>query len=444
MSDGLNNNVMKRSLRKQDKAGKTTACRTEGFMKIRAITIMMVITFIVGMIYVSGGTGVKAADTYNASKALEYARNHWNDGKGLCAEFVSNCINAGGVDCFSKGATTLRNKLKNSGMGTEYKLELNSDMSITAKNYEGKLSPGDVVFYYCQNCLSVDGCPFIHAVLCNGSDSNGLMKAFSHNNANNGEKAYYYSRKCWSCKANLTCAYVYHFNGTQSTEKTEESLPISNGAFKVFCGNGKGFVLDVHNFETQNGANLEIYTNKMTNDKNQVFIFENIPGTRYYTIRERNSGKYLHISDGNNKHANVHIWDCKHINGTWELIPSSDGSYYIRNVSNGSYLDNAGGEPNAVNGNNVWTYELNFSAAQRWRLVPEKEAHTQHIYYKINARSGLYILDKASTGSRIGCMPYGTEVEVLEKSSSSKWWKVRWGNTVGYSYSTYLTYSRTS
>ena len=39
----------------------------------------------------------KAAETYNASAAIAYADAHWNDGVGLCAEFVSKCLAAGGI-----------------------------------------------------------------------------------------------------------------------------------------------------------------------------------------------------------------------------------------------------------------------------------------------------------------------------------------------------------
>jgi len=34
---------------------------------------------------------------YNAAAAVAYADEHWNDGKGLCAEFVCDCLAAGGV-----------------------------------------------------------------------------------------------------------------------------------------------------------------------------------------------------------------------------------------------------------------------------------------------------------------------------------------------------------
>lgn len=149
---------------------------------------------------------------YEPDKALEYAKKHWSDGKGLCAEFVSDCINAGGVDVWANGCTTLRKLLLESGTGTEYMLTLNGNMSITATDYEGKLCPGDVVFYHCSKCMDIDGWPYVHAVICNGYDSDGYMKAYSHNNPNNGERKYFYNSHCVDCGGKIDYASVYHFN----------------------------------------------------------------------------------------------------------------------------------------------------------------------------------------------------------------------------------------
>ena len=46
-----------------------------------------------------------AADSYNSEAALQYAREHWNDGVGLCAEFVSRCAQAAGVNMGVYGYT---------------------------------------------------------------------------------------------------------------------------------------------------------------------------------------------------------------------------------------------------------------------------------------------------------------------------------------------------
>ena len=39
----------------------------------------------------------RAEETYNVAAAVEFALGHWNDGIGLCGEFVSRCLKAGGI-----------------------------------------------------------------------------------------------------------------------------------------------------------------------------------------------------------------------------------------------------------------------------------------------------------------------------------------------------------
>ena len=146
----------------------------------------------------------------HAAASLAYAKQHWNDGKGLCAEFVSDCLKAGGISAWSRSCTALRTQLKSLRKGTLYKIPLEADRSIKASKYVGKLAAGDVVFYYCPGCT--DGRPYIHAVLSNGMDANGYMKAYSHNSANSGTSKYRYSSRCYSCGTKISHAYVYHFH----------------------------------------------------------------------------------------------------------------------------------------------------------------------------------------------------------------------------------------
>ena len=129
------------------------------------LSVLLCCAVLLGMLPVIA-LPTNAASAYHAASALAYAQEHWNDGVGLCAEFVSRCINAGGCSAFSVSASMLLGQLRNSGMGTEYQLALNSDMSITAANYAGKLAAGDPVFYYCPGCT--DGRPYVHTVLWDG------------------------------------------------------------------------------------------------------------------------------------------------------------------------------------------------------------------------------------------------------------------------------------
>lgn len=196
-------------------------------IKKNVLAMVAIVTMIVGSLGAS--LNVKAASGYTAENALNYAEAHYNDGVGLCAEFVSNCLNAGGVSAWSRSCTALRSQLLNSGLGKEYELALQSDMSIKASNYTDILKKGDVVFFYCPSCVNIDGKPYIHVVLCNGMDSNGFMKAYSHNAANSGRSKYKYSSKCYACGTKISKAFVYHFSDGVGSNDAQGTIDLVSG-----------------------------------------------------------------------------------------------------------------------------------------------------------------------------------------------------------------------
>ena len=168
---------------------------------------------------------VQASGHYDKDAALSYAANHWNDGKGLCAEFVSDCLSAGGVDCWSRSASSLRNQLINSGLGTEYVLPLEGG-AIKASDYPGQIEAGSVIFYHCSGCT--DGKPFIHTVLCAGITADGYVRAYSHNNANRGAYKYAYSTTCYSCGGRVDAAYVYTFSDPVAISMDSSDIYVNN------------------------------------------------------------------------------------------------------------------------------------------------------------------------------------------------------------------------
>jgi len=163
---------------------------------------------------------VSAATGYDANAAIAYAKKHWNDEKGLCAEFVSDCINAGGCPVWFYGCTTLVRMLEKSGYGTFYKLDVDSQGRISVSGNRDKLSIGDPVFYYCAE--ETDGCPYVHVVLYSGEDSNGYLKAYAHNRAKNNEVLYY--SNCGYCGAKISTAYVYNMGEQKASKSIQEAL----------------------------------------------------------------------------------------------------------------------------------------------------------------------------------------------------------------------------
>lgn len=214
--------------------------------KQKALGMMIMVLFCI--MYLS--LNANAATNYNSSAALNYAKAHWNDGKGKCAEFVSDCIKAGGCGAWSASASVLLNSLKASGMGQLYEINFSAGQTIYMPNYNGKISAGDPVFYYCSGCT--DGRPYVHTVLCNGSDSSGYMRAYSHNNANPGTSRYSYSSKCYACGGTISKAYVYHFNTKLSPRVMVDSLQ-ANGDGTIHL---RGWAFDQDN----SSATVTIHT----------------------------------------------------------------------------------------------------------------------------------------------------------------------------------------
>ncbi len=99
---------------------------------------------------------------YNSNAAVNYANQHWDDGVGKCATFVSNCLYAGNCGAWSSLVVDLRKQLINGGYGTEYLLTENGQ-SIYKNQNSGKISAGDPIFFYCKKCGT-----FPHVVICTG------------------------------------------------------------------------------------------------------------------------------------------------------------------------------------------------------------------------------------------------------------------------------------
>lgn len=188
-------------------------------MTKRLLCVVMAIVFAVCC--VPGAQAAKTSkSTYKADDALAYAKAHWNDGKGLCAEFVSDCLKAGGVDdVYERRVIDLYNQLKDKGWGTVYKLELTGGTSgrISMSANKDKVKAGDPVFFQCNVCKT-----FEHVVLCNGADSDGYMKDYAHNNPHDGNKTTYTWRDCGT---NNWTVYSIRMDETEPIFGTVTSVP---------------------------------------------------------------------------------------------------------------------------------------------------------------------------------------------------------------------------
>lgn len=150
---------------------------------------------------------VKAQPTYSVQKAMEYAAAHWNDGKGLCAEFASRVLIAGGLNMGVKLGTygCLQAASAASGLDkTELKLTPLEDYwgktsEMATRELDGDiLDAGDLVI---QWCYTHNDRP--HVIICAGYDSEGYAIFYGHNAAMDRERfqlgdsmAYMHNHSC--------------------------------------------------------------------------------------------------------------------------------------------------------------------------------------------------------------------------------------------------------
>lgn len=142
---------------------------------------------------------------FDRKAALKYAREHWSVDESLCAEFVSECLTAGGLKFDLASSTVLYNTLAASGLGYAVTIDLNEDGFAELPDY---VTPGDVVFYYCsaENLM-------VHTTIYNGNTDDGFMAAFSHNPRSNGEENCAYYKNCpggCGCPLNKVVAFCFY------------------------------------------------------------------------------------------------------------------------------------------------------------------------------------------------------------------------------------------
>lgn len=163
-----------------------------------------------------------SAAGYDRGKALAYAKNNWNKGSGeSCAKFVSACVTAGGAPVSEAYVGDLYRSLSGK-YGTSYKLTLTGGGSgkISAAANSGKVEAGDPIIYYCNACKT-----YAHAVLSNGTSSNGYVQVYAQNNAHDG----YFEMATWEhgCgNSNSWIVYSIHMNAgsaeTNNAAKNED------------------------------------------------------------------------------------------------------------------------------------------------------------------------------------------------------------------------------
>ncbi len=293
-----------------------------------------------------------AAIVYDREKALQYAENHWNDGKGFCAEFVSDCLYAGGLkDSYQRRVVNLYNALLNEGYGEAHKLTLTGD-SIKIADNKGKLKAGDPIFFYCNVCGD-----FTHVSLCNGANAEGYVVEYAHNNPKDGKTRLYGGYHCGT--SSWTMYSISLFNHIETSEEKEEktlygqiteidapeitgTINLTNGIYirwneienadyyKVYRkseNSGWQFLKNttdvVFTDETAQNGVTYTYTVRGASGKTYSAYYEGVEATFLSTVSFTKANKAasgISLSWNENKEADGYIILKQTNNGTWQEL----------------------------------------------------------------------------------------------------------------------------
>ena len=196
------------------------------FKRIIKRALCVCLAAIIAVSVTVGGANVASAATYDPSAAVAYAAAHWNDGKGECAEFVRDCLRAGGLTSLTSINTSgLMNQIINAGYGERYRLVESSDGKFLMSDNSAILAPGDPIIFYCATCGF-----YPHLLLC-GTGSGGYVTYYAHNNAAN-------NKVLW---ANVGGSHKYH----------------NNYAFSIHMKNNGYYPVDEYEYATYTVSNAE-------------------------------------------------------------------------------------------------------------------------------------------------------------------------------------------
>ncbi len=172
-------------------------------IKRRALGLILTLALVLSLFSFMGtGASAATAGTYDPVAAVAYAAANWNKNEEQwCAEFVWNCVKAGGLQLSTSGlwesfrvttgcAQGICNALGRTYSGVKYFDPLNLDSEGYARSYHNpKLNAGDVVFQYCTTCGLTP-----HVMICSGFNEWGAAKFYGHNPPTND----YFVSLSWS------------------------------------------------------------------------------------------------------------------------------------------------------------------------------------------------------------------------------------------------------
>ena len=312
-------------------------------MAKRILSAFLAIILSFSIIPAFSGQAQAAKVGYDYQQALAYAKKHWNDGKGLCAEFVSDCLKAGGItDVYEPMVINLYNQLLKKNHGTSYNLKLTSGKKgyIMKADNQNVLKAGDPVFFRCNSCKR-----FTHVVLCNGYNSDGYAVDYAHNNPHDGKhKLCTYPH----CGTNNWTMYSIRMNddGRLYGEKSDLEAPKINDSSNVKTG------IKFSWNAIEEAESYRVY--RKTSCKSWVCIDEikettytdetvNNGGTYIYTVRAVNESERSQYYEGLSLKFLSQVSfastesDNSAITIKWKANTKAEGYYLYRKVNDGAW-----------------------------------------------------------------------------------------------------------
>ena len=262
--------------------------------------------------------------TYNADAAIAYAKNHWNDGKGLCAEFVSDCLTAGGINVNILNTRGLRNYLVNNGYANDYLITKQQGTRVKMSAYADKIAPGDVIINYCVQCNV-----YPHVMLVSGTNSSGQVTYYAHNSAANN-KAYW----------NGSDGYPSHGNGTHTFHMYVLHIrnASSGGVSHVQPTHTHSYTTETDSAHPHNqfkrcscGTTQSLGTSKSITCR-QCYPLGNVKLTRSFEKTKGTAEFYRNsVENGNNYMLDIYYSSSE--NGTYRFYKSYDMSTTSKSIS---------------------------------------------------------------------------------------------------------------
>lgn len=186
-------------------------------------------------------TTSKSNYTYNADEAIAFAKEHCSNESSnannkcnsgwLCAEFVANCLEAGGFE-ISGYVSTVNAKAQGEYM-QQYGVKIPGNVTGKAikDDFVLPLQKGDIVYVVYDNTVSASG----HVLLYSGEkDANGNLLFYAHNNRKSKE-TYTLTGKYLSAASEIYAIHLDESGETTDSTSTKYSLvwPVSTKTVNI-------------------------------------------------------------------------------------------------------------------------------------------------------------------------------------------------------------------